>query len=449
MATPPQSSSSSTSWSSWSASSVKNHEPLLRIGVVGGGIAGLTLAQLLHGTPNVQVTVYERSFEAVDRLCGYRVMLSYFVLQNLQATLRREVWTRVAASIGIQPQGGQELQFMKSSGTQMFTFDNEEMRDSFSVSRWPLRKALLYGYEDFVKFGKVFQRYERLRSNAIKIHFEDRSTDECDLLIGADGAGSRVRRQLIPEARVTETDLAVIYFKIPLTPDTKDLLPTNSASMVFTQKNQNIMVHSWINPRKMWATKFDDFDISNEESFIMFGHGGPVREFINKSKPPTSLSSAELKTEIIARVKADPKIDPKFVALAEHCVLNTSYVHAVRDCQAVKKWDTGSVTLMGDAVFNISTMLGKGANCALLDAVDLAETLRRPDMLNPSKRRIELRKRAEENVKRRMKERQRAALIQNLVYFGDNKLKEFCRDQGLKMAFDWIDDTSSIIPHER
>lgn len=85
---------------------------------------------------------------------------------------------------------------------------------------------------------------------------------------------------------------------------------------------------------------------------------------------------------------------------------------------------------------SISTMLGKGANCALLDAVDLAESLRRPEMLNPTKRRTELRKRAEENVKRRMKERQRAALIQNLVYFGDNKLKEFCRDQGLKMAFD-------------
>lgn len=113
--TPPQTSSSSTSWSSWSTANVKSNEPLLRIGVIGGGIAGLTFAQLLHDTPNVQVTVYERSFETVDRLCGYRVMLSYFVLQNLQATLRREVWKRVAASIGVQPQGGQELLFMKRS----------------------------------------------------------------------------------------------------------------------------------------------------------------------------------------------------------------------------------------------------------------------------------------------------------------------------------------------
>jgi hypothetical protein len=85
-------------------------------------------------------------------------------------------------------------------------------------------------------------------------------------------------------------------------------------------------------------------------------------------------------------------------------------------------------------------MLGKGANCALLDALDLAEILRKPAALILSTRRVELRKCAAENVKRRLRDRQRSALIQNLVYFGDNKLKEFCRERGLKMALGWIDD---------
>jgi hypothetical protein len=40
-------------------------------------------------------------------------MLSYFVLQKLQATLRKEVWARIASSIGVHPKGGQELAFMK------------------------------------------------------------------------------------------------------------------------------------------------------------------------------------------------------------------------------------------------------------------------------------------------------------------------------------------------
>ena len=89
-------------------------------------------------------------------------------------------------------------------------------------------------------------------------------------------------------------------------------------------------------------------------------------------------------------------------------------------------------------------MLGKGANCALLDTIDLAETLQRPSMIKASKRRAELQKRAEEGVKRRMKERQRSALIHNLVYLGDSKLKEFVKEHGLKAAFGWVEGGSPV-----
>lgn len=218
---------------------MKGQEPF-RIGIIGGGIGGLALAQLLRNKPNIQVTVYERSAEAVDRLSGYRVMLSYFVLQNLQATLSREIWNRIAPSIGVQPKSGQELRFMKSNGKQMFSFDAEDMKDSFSVARWTLRKALLYKSDRFVRFGKTFQKYEKMKNGTVKIYFEGGSTDDCDLLVGADGMNSRVKRQLVPDAKVTDSDLAVIYFKIPLTHDTKELLPTPSASVVRSVNNASL-----------------------------------------------------------------------------------------------------------------------------------------------------------------------------------------------------------------
>lgn len=82
----------------------------VRIAVIGGGLA---LGQLLYGAPNVEITVYERSVDSIDRLCGYRVMLSGPVLLQLRATLPEEVWHRVETSIGIQPDGGQELAFLK------------------------------------------------------------------------------------------------------------------------------------------------------------------------------------------------------------------------------------------------------------------------------------------------------------------------------------------------
>src|SRR4051812_24260649 len=109
------------------------------------------------------------------------------------------------------------------------------------------------------------------------------------------------------------------------------------------------------------------------------------------------------------------------------------------------------------------TTLGKGANCALLDAVSLAETLSPPvtppgtsqssnvqsypqkprqSPLPPTLHlRPALRTFAAENVKRRHRERQRSAFLQNLMYFGDNKFKEYCRERVLRSALGWVEGT--------
>jgi 2-polyprenyl-6-methoxyphenol hydroxylase-like FAD-dependent oxidoreductase len=114
----------------------------------------------------------------------------------------------------------------------MFSFDADEMKDSSSVSRWLLRSALLHKSGRFVQFGKTFQRYEKLPNGAVNAYFDDGSVEEFDLLVGADGVGSKVRNQLLPSAKVSDSDVAVIYFKVPMTPDTKNLLPAPSAVMV-------------------------------------------------------------------------------------------------------------------------------------------------------------------------------------------------------------------------
>jgi hypothetical protein len=83
----------------------------------------------------------------------------------------------------------------------------------------------------------------------------------------------------------------------------------------------------------------------------MFGYGSPINEFTNKSKHPTAFSSGELKQECIARAKSDPKIHPDFLTLAEKCIINTAYLHMVRNIKAMKPWHLKNVALVGDAVF--------------------------------------------------------------------------------------------------
>lgn len=106
-----------------------------------------------------------------------------------------------------------------------------------------------------------------------------------------------------------------------------------------------------MNPIKKWATKFDDVDIAADESFIMFGYGSTIRSFCNKTKPPQEFTSAELKEECIVRAGLDRKLHPDFVNLVERCLVNTAYLHMIKDTKALKPWDDDCITLLGDSVF--------------------------------------------------------------------------------------------------
>jgi 2-polyprenyl-6-methoxyphenol hydroxylase-like FAD-dependent oxidoreductase len=66
---------------------------------------------------------------------------------------------------------------------------------------------------DNVNFGRTFQRYEE-QGRRITAYFEDGTSAEGDVLVAADGGGSRVRRQFLPDAQRVETGVVGIAGKI-------------------------------------------------------------------------------------------------------------------------------------------------------------------------------------------------------------------------------------------
>ncbi|MFB4269859.1 hypothetical protein [Nonomuraea sp. GTA35] len=87
-----------------------------------------------------------------------------------------------------------------------------------------LRQILLTGMEDVVHFGKEFTRYERHGDGTVTAHFADGTSATGDLLVAADGTGSRVRRQYLPHARIEDSVIVAVSAKVPVTEETRALL---------------------------------------------------------------------------------------------------------------------------------------------------------------------------------------------------------------------------------
>ena len=89
---------------------------------------------------------------------------------------------------------------------------NDPVARHRAASRITLRQLLLAELEN-VHVGKTFERYEQ-RAERIIAHFADGTSVEGDVLVAADGGGSRVRRQFLPHAQRVDTGVVGIAGKI-------------------------------------------------------------------------------------------------------------------------------------------------------------------------------------------------------------------------------------------
>jgi 2-polyprenyl-6-methoxyphenol hydroxylase-like FAD-dependent oxidoreductase len=189
----------------------------LEIIVVGAGTDGLCLA---HGfrDAGVNVRVFERDRGPTDRMLGYRLTINAGGARALRSCLPTVNFERyVAASAKISTAVtflDHKLRRLLSIGLPQT--DQSAPEAARPISRIPLRQILLDGLEDVVSFGKTFTAFEITPDSRVVAHFDDDSMAEGDVLVGADGAGSRVRRQLLPHAERIDTGIVAISGKLAL-----------------------------------------------------------------------------------------------------------------------------------------------------------------------------------------------------------------------------------------
>ncbi|KAF4954952.1 hypothetical protein FSARC_11981 [Fusarium sarcochroum] len=408
-----------------------------RVAVIGGGIAGLLLGQLLSSSPGIDAHVYER-YENEDSLSGYRIQLSLEITKLLQTHLPPDTWAKVLPSIGKTPKEGYYHScFMRPDGHIFYTYLPDEFRQTAAVSRIRLRKGLLHASENWLTTGKAFTAYEKLQDGTIKANFADGTSHVCDLIVGADGIASRVRHGLLPHIQTVQTDLVIVYFKVPYTREVESMIPYKTGSLVLYPNGQEITIVTWQNPEQPYAKGLDPEHIDPETSYVMVGFGGRLKDFADQSKSPAEMSPQELKAECISRVNAHPT-HPSIRALAELIVTDSAYANVFRMVDVAEPWDSGQITLVGDAMFNMAPFLGKGAACAMEDAVDIGRIIMRFPETTVEKRRLILRQCVDKMRQRRLKERQRSAFVMNLCFFGTTPFRAALRDYGMEIANVWL-----------
>ncbi|WP_248802876.1 FAD-dependent monooxygenase [Pseudomonas sp. MWU13-2100] len=312
--------------------------------VAGAGIGGLTAAIALQRA-GWQVKV----FEAAPTLRTSGSGLS--VMANAMAALHS-----IDAHVPVE-QAGQVIQqffFKKHNGDPITSMPIHAIGEqlghpNINIQRPLLLRALARQLTpDTLTTGLRCVGYAH-RPDGVEVSFEDGSTHQADLLIGADGLNSVIRQQMLGE---TPTRPSGYIAWLALTPLSHPVM------------TEGYVAHYWGRGKR-----FGLCDVGDGQAYWWgtCNHDNAAQAALSISKQEVLGAYAGWAPEVIAAIEATP----------ESAILK---MHA-RDREPVEQFCEGHVVLLGDAAHPMLPSLGQGAAQAIEDAVVLAEHLARiPDL---------------------------------------------------------------------
>jgi 2-polyprenyl-6-methoxyphenol hydroxylase-like FAD-dependent oxidoreductase len=342
-----------------------------RVLIAGGGIGGLCLAQGLARSA-IDVTVYERDDSARFRRQGYRVSLREHGPRALRDCLPADLFDLCVAT-SLRP--ATRMAFLDDQLGEKFAkptghADTGPDDAAFGVNRLTLREILLARLGDAVRFGKAFERYERLAGGRVRAHFADATTATGDLLVGADGTNSAVRRLLLPAAGIDELDSA-IYGRTPLTAGVLRWLPEVLVDS-FTRILGSSGTAMALTTCRTWAPVADaaariapDVRLNDVPDYVSWTLSPVDPAPVDPEGAPLHRRARELVAGW----------HPALRRIVDEADVAATYRFVISAAIPLEPWPAGNVTLLGDAIHTMTPGRGEGANTALRDAGLLRDAL--------------------------------------------------------------------------
>lgn len=339
----------------------------MKVAVAGAGIGGLALAQGLVRA-GIEVAVFERDSALDSRGQGYRIHLH--AAEALAACLPPDLYELCFATAG---QPSTRVTVMTSGLRTLRRTEVNAAGISTSVNRQTLREILAARLEGVIEFGRTCVGFSQ-SPGGVRVLFADGTSTDVDVLVAADGAGSAIRRQYLPQLVVEELGSVCVYGRTPLTGRTRPLVPAavwdGFTAIVGGSVGMATGVLDFREvPDEAARRLAPDVRLSAVPSYLMWALTAQPDAFPDGVSGLDAAGLHEAATRVVRRWHPDVR------QLVELAVREETTLVPIRSAVPIEPWPSSRVTLLGDAVHAMSPSRGSGANTALRDAALLASEL--------------------------------------------------------------------------
>lgn len=357
----------------------------LRVLIAGAGLGGLCLAQGLVKDGH-EVYVFERDADIVQR-SGYMLSINGDGGEALRRCLPADLFELYAetSTRTSQRRGSIVLddQLNEISSMPHIGPPTEGPRPHTAVHRRTLAQ-IMKARLDGVLFGGVEVTGYEERPDGVTVRFADGSSVDGDVLVGADGIRSVVRRGKLPHVEVIEAgiDGIGVYGRSPLTPEAVAGIPPiliDDVTIAADRAGHRLLLGP-LRPRRdaVEAARelAPDVVLDPVPDYVMVSCTTAADTVVPPNREWTAETPAMLRDSMLRAIEG---WHPAARGIVERIQLDSLFMIPFGRLEPPDPWTPSRVTLIGDAAHAMLPTLGMGGNLALMDAGRLTEALASTD----------------------------------------------------------------------